>query len=141
MTWFYNDRIFTEQDIKDNIGFIYQITDTVNNKKYIGQKVFYNKVAKRPLKGMKNRRISKKQSDWQQYYGSNDLLKEIVDKTEDKSRFNRKIIKLCTSKAEMNYWETYYIFMTHSLLKEDYWNNWVSCRINRNQLTKVKIES
>lgn len=80
MTWYYNDSIFTNDDIKDYVGFVYLITETSTNKQYIGQKVFWNKKAKKPLKGKVNRRLSKVPSDWTTYYGSNTTLKLLVEK-------------------------------------------------------------
>lgn len=131
--WYYNDKEFTEEDIKDFTGFVYLITELDTNKKYIGQKIFFNKVAKKPLKGKKNRRISKKYSNWQEYFGSSEELKIQVEE-KGVSNYRRIIIRLCKSKAEMNYHEAREIFVRDALLKEDYYNSWVSCRINSNQL-------
>lgn len=136
MTWYHKEKEFTEEDIGDYRGFIYLITEIETGKKYIGQKVFHNKVSKPPLKGKKNRRISKKMSDWQTYYGSNELLKLAVE-ANGEAAYNRQIIRLCTSKAELNYYETKAIFENDALLREDYYNNWVSARIQRNQLKSL----
>lgn len=139
MTWVYNRKVFTEEDIEDNIGFIYLITELDTQKQYIGKKIFFNKVSKKPLKGKTRRRISKKQSDWQDYYGSNEELKLLVAQ-KGKDNYRREILRLCKSKSSMGYWETYEIFTRHALLKpDDYFNSWVSTRINRNQM-KVMID-
>lgn len=139
MMWVYKNKTFTEQQIGDNVGFIYLITNLTNNKKYVGQKVFYNKVSKKPLKGKTKRRISKKFSNWTEYYGSNDELKLLVEQIGGEN-FKREIIRLCKSKSEMNYWESYEIFARHAIVSDDYYNNWISCRINKNQLSKVKFD-
>lgn len=138
MSWFYNDKQFTENDVGNYVGFIYLITDLENGKKYIGQKVFFNRVAKPPLKGKTKRRISKKQSDWMDYFGSNDVLKERVAER-GSEKFKREILRLCTAKSEMNYWETYEIFHRHALIGDEYYNSWVSTRINKNQLKSMKV--
>jgi hypothetical protein len=41
----------------DTFGFIYEITNTVTSKKYIGKKQCKSKLKRKPLKGKKNRRI------------------------------------------------------------------------------------
>ena len=38
MTWHYNGKPFTSEMIDDNLGFVYIITNTKNNKLYIGKK-------------------------------------------------------------------------------------------------------
>jgi len=137
MCWVYKNVLFTEEMIDDYVGFIYLITEKDTLRQYIGQKVFFNKIAKKPLKGKKNRRISKKQSDWMDYYGSSDELKNQVD-LKGKENYIREIIRLCSSKSEMNYWEAYEIFNRHALLQpEKFYNSWVSSRINRNQVKRM----
>lgn len=132
--WYYQGSVFTEDDIGDSIGFIYMITELDTQKMYIGKKIFFNKVSKKPLKGKVNRRISKKQSDWQDYYGSSDELKAQIE-LKGKENYKREIIRLCNSKSSMNYWESYEIFNRHALLQpEKFYNSWVSARINRNQV-------
>ena len=38
-------------------GFIYEITNTINGKKYIGKKQMTRKIKRKPLKGKKRKRI------------------------------------------------------------------------------------
>lgn len=137
MTWYFNGEEFTEKQIGSNVGFVYEITDLETGKKYIGQKVFFNKVVRPPLKGKTRKRHSRKPSDWQEYFGSNDILKEEVLNRGAK-QFRREILRLCKSKSEMNYYETYYIFVSGALLSEDYYNQWVSCKIHRKTLNSIK---
>ena len=42
---------------ESTFGFIYEITNTVTNKKYIGKKQCQSKIKRQPLKGKKNKRI------------------------------------------------------------------------------------
>jgi hypothetical protein len=42
INWYHNDTIFNEENIDDNYGFIYVITNLTNDKKYIGKKFFYS---------------------------------------------------------------------------------------------------
>ena len=77
MQWTYNGEKIEE--LPDNIeGFVYLITNTTNNRKYIGKKLAKFKKTKPPLKGKKNKRRSKIESDWRDYWGSSDHL--IADK-------------------------------------------------------------
>jgi len=40
INWIYDSKDFTEDLIGDNYGFVYQITNLTNNRKYIGKKFF-----------------------------------------------------------------------------------------------------
>jgi hypothetical protein len=59
---------------EDCVGFVYEITNTINGRMYIGKKLAKFKRSKAPLKGRRNRRRYKVESDWQEYYGSSDDL-------------------------------------------------------------------
>lgn len=133
--WIYNGKPFVEQQIGEYTGFVYLITGP-DGKMYVGKKIFYVKVAKPPLKGQKRRRISKKFSNWQDYYGSNELLKQQIDQG-DSSQYKREILHLCVSKAHMGYLEAKEIFARDVLLDDRYWNNWVSARITRQHLIAI----
>lgn len=135
--WLFKNEQFTEDKIGKHKGFVYLITELSTGRMYVGQKVFTNKISKKPLKGKVNRRIEHKQSNWTDYFGSNDELKMLVDQN-GKENYKREILHLCQSKAEMNYLELYEIITRGALLTDDFFNSWVSCRINKNQLTKMK---
>ena len=60
--WTYQGKIVEELP-KDCEGFVYLITNTTNNKKYIGKKLARFKTTKPPLKGRKNKRRGYKESD------------------------------------------------------------------------------
>ena len=49
-------------------GFVYLITNTTNNQKYVGKKLAKFKTTKPPLKGKKNKRRGTKESDWKDYW-------------------------------------------------------------------------
>lgn len=138
--WLYQNKEFEESDIGEYEGFVYLITDLSSDKKYIGKKIFYTKVVKPPLKGKKRRRISRKFSDWESYYGSSDEVKGLVAE-HGVERFKREIIQLCRSKSEMSYFETKEIFVRDVLIRPDYYNSWVSCRIQRNTLKALADEN
>jgi len=75
--WIYLGK--TVEELPENcVGFVYLITNLVNDKKYIGKKLARFKVTKPPLKGKKRKRRSTKESDWRDYWGSSDHLNNDV---------------------------------------------------------------
>ena len=89
---------------EDCVGFVYLITNLTNNRKYIGKKLARFKTSKPPLKGRKNRRRGTKESDWREYYGSNDELNKDIEQLGTEN-FQREILYYCNSKAECSYIE------------------------------------
>ena len=137
MTWYYNEKIFTSDMIEDNIGFVYDITDQRNNVKYIGKKGLVSRRKLPPLKGKKRRRIKVVETDWQDYYGSSETVKLLVEEMGPEI-FHRQILRLCKSKSEMSYYEAKLQFETDCLLKPDeYYNEFIGCKINRRHLIRI----
>lgn len=136
--WIYNDKEFTSDMIEDYHGFVYEITDLHNNKKYIGKKNFWKKVTKPPLKGKKNKRRSVKESDWQNYYGSNKEVKTLVEEFGG-DRFKRTILRLCVSSGQLNYFEMKEQVDKDVLFKPDeYYNAFIGGKIHRSHVIKKK---
>ena len=71
--WLFDGIEFTSDDIKDFQGFVYIIINTLNKKKYIGRKYFYD-VRKVPKKRNKKRT----ESNWKSYWGSSEELQKDV---------------------------------------------------------------
>lgn len=133
MDWIYQGEVFNEDLINDNIGFVYIITNIKTNKKYIGKKLFTSSKTKQ-VKGKKKKiRI---ESDWKEYHGSNDELKEEFQKIGIQN-YKKEILHLCKNLSELSYRETKEIFVQDALLRDDFYNSWVSCRINANNLKKM----
>jgi len=79
--WKFNSIDFIEENIKDNIGFVYLITNLLSGKMYIGKKVF--------------------RKGWKNYFGScKDLSKDIENF--GKQNFKRQIISLHKTKNDLN---------------------------------------
>ncbi len=114
-------------------GFVYIIKNLHTQKKYLGQKKFWKAVTRKPLKGRVNKRRSKAESDWKTYYGSNKYLLGDVAAL-GKHRFERTILLLCKSKAEMNYHEARLQFEHQVLLSPQWYNAMINCRVSCNQL-------
>jgi hypothetical protein len=132
MTWFYNDSPYGE--IGEYIGFVYEITNLSNNRKYIGKKNFYFSRTKQ-VKGKKKK--FKVESDWLSYYGSNEELK-ADGALHGEGNFRRNILRLCRTKAEFGYFEAKLQFERNVLESDEYYNSWISCRIHKKHLTFLK---
>ena len=135
--WLFNGQEFKTEDISDNVGFVYEIYDKQTEMFYVGKKRFWSKVSKPPLKGRKRRRRSVKESDWQDYYGSSEEVKTLVEDS-GRDRFERRILRLCKTLGEMSYYEAKLQFENDVLLKPDkYYNAFIGCKIHRKHVLKV----
>lgn len=134
MSWTYQGAPVSE--LPDNcVGFVYLITNTASGRKYIGKKLAkFSKTTQKTVKlkngNKKKRKIrSKVDSDWREYYGSNDQLKKDVAEL-GADKFTREILYFCKSKAECSYIEAREQF-THKVLEsQDYYNGQISVRVH-----------
>ena len=86
----------------ERYGYVYIITNLVNNKKYLG--------------------VKEKSVFDENYYGSGKLIKLAVEKY-GKDNFEVKIIKWCSSKEQL-YNEEYRLSVLFDVVKS---NNWYNC--------------
>jgi len=134
--WIFDGKEFKIEDRGDAIGFVYELLDTQNDKRYIGKKNFFSTRRLPPLKGKKRKRKVVKESDWKIYYGSSKNIQFLIEKNGQK-RFERKILRLCESKGEMSYWEMWYQMTNHVLFKPDeYYNSFIGGKIHRKHVLK-----
>jgi len=103
--WIYNENPFTSNDIGDNFGFVYLITNKLNSRRYIGRKYFWSF---RTPKGKK--RKVKSESDWKNYYGSCPELKDEIEQL-GRENFSRTILSLHKTKGKTNFEETRQLFV------------------------------
>lgn len=127
--WMYEEKPFDSDQIEEYIGFVYLITDLTNDKKYIGKKNFWATRRLPPLKGKTRRRVTRKESDWKDYFGSSEQVKLLVEESGAK-RFKREIIRLCKSKGEMSYYEAKEQFDREVLFSDEYYNEFIGCKIH-----------
>ena len=120
---------------EDCVGFVYEITNTTNGRKYIGKKLARFKRSRPPLKGRKNKRRFKVDSDWQDYYGSSDELSADVLKI-GKDKFTRQILFYCKSKAELSYVEAREQFARKVLESNDYYYGHIRVRVHGKGILK-----
>ena len=136
MVWKYNDKEFNETP-EEYQGFVYEIRELSTDKKYIGKKNFWRPKTL-PKNSRRSRRIKTRvESDWREYYGSNQQLQELVE-VHGRDGFERVILHLCKTKGEMSYMEAKLQFMFDVLLREDYYNEFVGCKIHSRHVSKLK---
>jgi len=128
--WLYFGAPLTTELTEDYIGFVYEITNVESGKKYIGKKLFKFSRSKQ-VKGKKKR--FKIDSDWKDYYGSNNELKEDVEKL-GADKFKRVVLKLCKTKGDCNYWEAKYQFDYRVLESDLYYNSWISVKVHKSHV-------
>ena len=111
-------------------GFIYKITNLTNDKKYIGKKQCQSIRKRHPLKGKKNKRHQKIETDWKTYTSSsNELNKDLESLGMDSFKF--EILRWCHSKWELSYYEAKLQFEEEVLTRDDYYNGIINLRIGK----------
>jgi hypothetical protein len=137
--WTYNNNKFEPDadELSKWVGFVYLITENDTNMKYIGKKLFWSTKKLPPLKGKKRKRTVVSQSDWKTYYGSSEELKLLIENN-GSDNYTREILHLCTGKGEMSYLEAKQQFDRDVLLRDDYHNGIISCRINHRAVAQLK---
>jgi hypothetical protein len=128
--WIHNNNEFT--DPSNWYGFIYEITNILTGKRYIGRK-YFSQAKTRQVKGKKKR--TRVESDWRDYWGSNKELLADIDKY-GKENFTRVILKLCETRGNTNYWEAKYQFDNNVLIEDNYYNDWIMIKTHRKHIKK-----
>lgn len=92
---------------KDNYeGFVYRIEELDTGMFYYGIKKFWKIVKYPPLKGRKNKRHKKKETDWKTYKTSSPIMQKKLEDNPD--NYYCEIIRLCDSVTDMKAYEAYY---------------------------------
>ena len=112
-------------------SFVYEITNTISGRRYIGKK----SLVKRKLKKSGNRKSKIfVESDWMSYWGSNkELLADV--KYYGEVNFTREILCWCKTKGDANYYELKHQILNEVLEREDYYNIYIGSRIHANHLS------
>ena len=132
--WFYNDKEFDETP-EEYQGFVYQITELDTKKKYIGKKFFWKPKILPKTKTRKRRSRTRVESDWRKYYGSSTDVQMLVEQ-KGVDNFRRDILKLCKTKGECSYYEAKLQFEYDVLLKDEYYNEFIGCKIHSKHIRK-----
>lgn len=132
--WYYNGNEYNETP-EEYQGFVYLITELDTDKKYIGKKNFWRPKTL-PKNSKRSRRVrTRVESDWRIYFGSSKEVQLLVeDKGED--NYKREILRLCRTKGEMSYYEAKLQFDHDVLLRDDYYNEFIGCKIHSRHLPK-----
>jgi hypothetical protein len=139
MTWTYNGKCITEvSDMPEGVfGFIYKITNGKTNEFYIGKKqvvsVRKRKFGKKETAALTDKRSKKyemveKESDWKEYRSSNKIVKSWFEENkkllkEDNrddinDRLELRILKFCSNKKSLTYYELQEQF-AHDVLADE----------------------
>lgn len=132
--WLYQDQPF-DKTPEQYQGFVYLITEIDTGKKYIGKKFFW-KPKTLPITKTRKRRVKTRvDSDWRDYYGSSKEVKLLVEKN-GKDKYKREILRLCETKGECSYYEAKLQFEYDVLLRDDFYNEFIGCKIHSKHLRK-----
>jgi hypothetical protein len=124
-----------EEELKKWVGFCYRVTDLETGKSYIGKKFFWRPKTLPVTKTRKRRVKTKVQSDWKKYFGSSEQVKERVATGVP---FKREILKLCRTKGECSYFEAKLQFEYDVLLRDNYYNEFIGCKIHAKHISALK---
>lgn len=115
--WQFNGSIVEELPT-NAYGMVYLIVDKETGMKYLGKKSFWSKRKLKPT----DKRRTKIESDWKNYYSSSDKIKAII-KEHGNERFERHVLAICNLERHMNYLEVKYQFAFNILEEPDNWYN------------------
>lgn len=133
MNWIYQGRELTPEEITKYPAFVYLIVNLTNNKKYIGKKLT-TKAGYKTVAGKRKR--LRLQSDFMDYYGSNEELQNDV-KVLGSENFRREILHFCRTKSEASYLELREQIDNRVLESDDYYNSWIMCRVRKAHIGKI----
>ena len=118
------------KDLTKYQGFVYKITNKLNNKYYIGKKFFWSKKTLKPLKGKSRKRHFIVESDWKNYWGSSkELLKDISEYGEEV--FVREILFPCETKFDCAYGELKEQIDNNVLFDDNSYNGIINVRLRK----------
>jgi hypothetical protein len=138
--WIYKNQEITIENIEkisqNAIGFVYLITNKINNKKYIGRKLIRKNIIRTIDK--KKKKIIILDTKFIDYYSSSSELKKDVEILK-KDNFSREILYFCHSRVELNYLEEKEQYQRSVLEDESYYNNNIRSKYYKKIiLSKVK---
>ena len=111
---------------------VYKITNLQSNKFYVGKKAFFHNKKKKLTKkelaeqtgpGRKSTtKVEQVDSGWRNYWGSSkELLADVKSLGEDK--FEKEILKFCSTKKQLTYYEIHYQIQYAVLFADSYNDN------------------
>ena len=141
--WTYKGKKFTPPDdftSDDYYGFVYCITHLGTGKKYIGKKFFWSKKTLPITKTRKRRKRLLVESDWRDYWGSNDHLQKDVEEL-GPDKFTREILHFCPSRGVLSYIEAKEQFDRRVLETDEYYNGIINVRVGSSKILKEHLKN
>jgi len=135
----WKNQLLSTESMEDYVGFVYILRNTKNNKYYIGQKRYWTKITRQPLKGRKNKRHDRKESDWKSYWSSSETIKAEVAKNGTKD-WERHILKHCKTLFDLSYTELEWQVKMNVLFDEQSYNGMINVRLSRQKGKTIKEE-
>ena len=132
--WLYKNQPF-DTTPEEYQGFVYIIEELDTGKKYLGKKFFWKPKVLPITKTRKRKTRTRVESDWRTYYGSSREVRLLVEQ-KGKNNYNRTILKLCHTKGECSYYEAKLQFEYDVLLRDDFYNEFIGCKIHSKHLKK-----
>ena len=111
-------------------GFVYQITNIRNNRKYIGKKQCITNKKYPPLKGKTRCRRIEKETNWRNYTGSCKELNRDIELF-GKENFRFEVLRKCESRWELAYEEARLQFKHEVLFDDEYYNGIIHVRLGK----------
>ena len=132
--WLYENKEYDETP-EEYQGFVYEIEERSTGKKYIGKKNCWRpKIL--PKNSKRTRRVrTRVESDWKKYFGSNKEVQALVE-SNGIENYKREILRLCKTKGEMSYYEAKLQFENDVLLSDQYYNEFIGCKIHSKHIKK-----
>lgn len=138
--WYYKGKPFEPDEnlLDEYVGFVYLITEKETDMKYVGKKLFHRQKTLPANKTRKRKKRVLVESDWRDYFGSSQNVKESL-KEKGPEAYHREILHLCKSKGDCSYLEAREQFERDVLLRDDYYNGIINCRINEKHLKLPRL--
>jgi hypothetical protein len=129
MSWTYSGTPLEEVPY-GAVSFVYLITNSRTGRMYIGKKSFFFSKTKMVKKKKKRYKV---ESDWKDYYGSNEELLRDVE-VFGRGIFLRQVLHLCASKSAATYLELCEQVDRRVLESDSYYNSWILARVRKSQI-------
>ena len=91
------------------------------------------------MKGKKRKRKGTKESDWRDYWGSSDNLKNDIELYGEEN-FTREILHVCPSRGVASYLEAEEQFKREVLLSDDYYNGIINVRVGGSNILREALK-